>query len=418
MGKFLVFILMALVPMIGLSQKTSKYDGPFVNGQKTPGHASYTYLVDASGKQVKHGSFRYSVKVKEEDYRVNHSFSGNYKQGLKNDQWNYQVNTKDYPKDDQGYYYTTTMLLTANYVAGMPNGKWTYSIFEQRRKKVIENNKYEWTDYEDVKDVKISIKFKNGIIIDTLTIVDKFGYSITTISNDAGFLVDSFLVNSASKNMEFVFSDGFLTRELTKEGKWNSYLHHDYYLKNKALEGKAYTLKSLSYFDENGCLIKKYLDENIFNANIFIFRYIDGDKIIRWDNSKISFTVDYKGLYHREMESSLNKNEEFKIQGIYKSKTNIERIYNDLNSQVKNSTNKEEMISRRDKVGLLLEKLKSMACLANSSKSEFMIDELKRISEANCKYSFPQKPQIKTREELLNILYIEAQKIEAEAEKV
>ncbi len=413
-----LLILLLFIPCFSFSQKTLKYDGPYNVGLKLPGNASYSYILDANKKQVKQGSFRYTVKVKEEEYRVNHAFSGNYSNGNKNGAWTYQINTKDYNKDDQGYFYSLTLLMTANYNQGLPDGKWNYSVLEQKRKKVRDKNEMVWSAYETVKDVKISIEFKDGLLVDSISIIDKLGFTISIITDDGGFVKDSFLVHSPTKNMEFVFDDGFLLKSLEKDGSWKSYSHHGYYLKNKALEGKSFKLETRTYFTEKGCLVRKYLDENVFNPNYFMFRYIEGDKIIIWDNSNINFNVDYKGLYYNELTSELNANENFKIQGIYKSKSNVERIYNEINGSIKNSTNKDDMISRRDRVGVLLDKIKSIACLANSSKTEFMIDELKLISDSSCKNSFPAKPIISTREELLNILFIEAQKIESEAEKI
>ncbi len=412
----LVLIIAVLIAYSVSGQKTLRYEGSYQNDQHEAATANYSYYQDAkTAKKVKHGSFRYIVKIKSPEKRLYRNITGEYINGWKNGLWNYSYTTKDYNTNNDGYFYTYNVVLEANYNHGWPDGEWNYSAFVKRRKPIRSNGKKKWEPYEIVQNVKIKLNYKHGILVDSLWIRNEQGMNVDVLMNEDGLLKGDFKISSAKGAMSYFFTDGFRREHNEDSSVYN--MRYDYYLNNKsALEKAGAGIEASSLFDNKSCIISKTLNNHVFNNSFFNYQYIDGDRIIKVIGNRKNVKVDYKGLYVRELSIVISQEEQAKIQLVYRFYSNAKTKASKCTQVYKQSNNDVNLRRKMDQAKKIQQQLKAYLCQLKAYKKALSGREIE-LKSSLCNSDIKINAA-NTRAQILNAIYNRAKALDEKTKKI
>lgn len=377
--KYLIFTFLNLFFLVSFSQKTLTYEGPIQNGSSIKSTARYSYYLDKNRQQIKHGSFRYLVKEKTTDSRLTQNFSGNYKNGLKDGSWEYSIKSKNYIIDAQGFAESSEIILKANYINGIPEGQWIYTANISKRKKVVENGKEQWVDFQQIKNIYIQVNFRNGILVDSLQIRDALGDSLNLFSNKNGLLDGNLLYNSAKKTIAEKFNKGFL---IQKNGQ--KYEHYDYFETTQKDGTVNYIVDTLSLLNKTEFSILKCLSDNVFNKLYFLYEYIDGDLVFERNSRGIITGLKLEGYYYLSLNPSLSEKQSQYINDIYYYRAKVKDLENAAKRQLKGAPNDIKLKNRVEAYRVIGEEIEKYHCAAKLAKTIILPSELYRVASKNC----------------------------------
>ena len=375
MRKILLFILLYLSIFSLKAQETLNYEGVFDNGLNVKGTARFKYYEGEKGAKIKHGSFRYYVRERNEDSRLNHNFSGEYQHGLKDGSWDYQVKSRNYDKDAEGFYYTKEISLKASYSKGMPNGKWVYNANVSKRKLFRKEGREKWGQQIQVKNIQIILSFNIGILVDTLQIKDRLGDDLIYTLDKKGFMHGQSQIRLNKSLSTCTYQHGLQVKVNTKENE-----DYNFYLSHKDKPGFCFNLKTISLLSSTNDLYK-YLIDNVFNPEYFLFSSIDGDKSVALDRLGRVTKLLIQGATEKSIEACVNKKQQDYISGIYYSFNTIRDKRKSLEKQIK--TNQDQSLSGKlVQMKQLEEKSEKYYEVAQQAKKEFRLEILKQNLKA------------------------------------
>jgi len=390
-----------------------RYEGPYKNAKNEAGTAAYSYFKDEkTGKIVKHGDFRYRVKIKDAHKRLYRTVSGEYVQGWKNGLWEYSYTTKDYNTMNDGYYYSYDISLKANYKNGWPDGQWLYTGVVKRRQKLRGNDKKKWSQYEILIDTKAKLNYKMGVLVDSLSI-KRININTTAFMDDNGFMEGDLIIVSDTSKLILHFRDGFIIKNSRPENDVvDQQDYYDYYIKHKSnlkaagikLDTSALTLYSDFFMD------------NVFNDEYFNYLYIDGDRIITFEGSRKTMKVDYRGMYKRELKVYTSKEEDDLIRSIYSFNIQANRKAKECTKKYKNSAKGIEARKTMDLAKGISAKLKAYTCVVKLYKNTLLPKEIAKKAES-CSIDYKLSAS-QSRIEILRILYKKAKALDKKSKVI
>lgn len=416
MNRLILISILAFTYSYASAQKLERYEGAFANDQHEKATATYSFYKDKkTGKKVKEGSFRYSVRIKSPEKRLNRNISGEYKKGWKQGVWNYSYTTRDYNTNNDGYFYSYNVVLEANYDNGWPEGEWNYTAFVKRRKSIRVDGRVKWDKFEIVKDIHIRLNYNHGVFIDSLWIQNAKGMSVDVLMNNQGFLMGDFKISSDQGQMLYSFKDGFRVEPKVDSSFKN--MRYDYYIKHKTklLENGA-RLDTNSLFENESCVISNVLNSNVFSNVYFNYHYIDGDRIISFVGSRKLISTVYKGLYMRKLSVVISANEKTLIHLIYGFYSNAKRKTKQCEAQYKSSENDLELRKRMDQSRGIENKLKAYTCQVQAFKKGLSAEEI-AIKASLCGVNI-ETDKGHTRTQLLNSIYNKAKALDAKMKSI
>jgi hypothetical protein len=407
-------IMLLLFPFGLMAQKTMRYEGAYPNRRNEQATATYTYYKDTkSGKQVKHGSFRYNVKIKGTQNRLYRNITGEYKNGWKDGLWTFSVSSKDYNLKNDGWFYSLSIQMEANYSDGWPDGTWTYSAFVKKRKSAYKNGQKKWQAYQTVEDVKIKLNFDKGLLIDSLWIRNPQGTSIFALMDNHGFLKNDFLIVAGEKEIKKHFRDGFMIDDRNDASK----AVYDYYVKYRSnLAAAGARLDTVSLFSQKMCIISATLNKQIFNDDYFNYLYIDGDRMLSFKGSRKTMAVNYRGLLSRQLNVFISKDEQAKIQAVYNTSIDVKRQLETCERAYKKSNNDVGLNTKRSQLQAISNRLKAYTCQLKIYKSTLPPAIIAQKSAA-CNSNI-QVDETQSRLALLNRIYNQSKQLKKQAQGI
>ncbi len=371
------------------SQKTERYSGDYYNGTNIKGESNYAFYQEKN-KKIKHGPFRYSARAKGEDWRYSHSISGEFSKGFKNGNWTYNLNSKSHEKDKLGFYYNITVDLTANYKNGLPDGEWMYTCYVNKYKKVLKGGRMRKAESKDTKDIKIIANWKNGKLIDSLIINDKLGKTIHISMNNFGVLINHKTIKGENTTYEMQYLKGIESSKLINGNMVNN---SEYFAFSNlgTTDNPAKKIKH-SLFDNQKCIIAKYIDDNLFNNDYFLYKYIEGDKLLHTKLEYGDYTVNHKGLYYYTLEPIISSEESEIIKkiNIAEEKTKESLWY--YNKEIKKNPKDKKLKSDRQRVRNTLLVYKDLQCNIKAYKKHLSLINLLENNSCN-KIHFDKTPR-------------------------
>ena len=379
--KTALIIVLNFIIILSFAQKTERFNGEFFNGDKIKGTASYTFYRDDNNKQIKEGTFRYSAREKNDKYRYSHSISGNYKKGLKNDKWTYNYSSKDYKQDNDGYFYSINVELNSQYNNGYPSGKWLYSSKIVKYKKILKKGKYKKTNLVDVKDLSIIINWNKNKLVDSLIINNKIGESIYVIMNDEGIMNGEFYFLDEQKEFWY-YENGILKNK----GIDTNIIDNKEYASYNKIDNQEAEVKKIkkSLLSRDGCLISKYINDEIYNHEYTLYRYIGGDNIIKTDNKTNKLKIVYKGLYYYKLRPILTKRENEIIKGISADYEKVRQAEWLTNQQILKNPKNTKYKEDKKRIVRALKEFDNVDCFLNYYKKYLNLDNIKIVTRTNC----------------------------------
>ncbi len=319
MRYFLILVTLIYTFSSLYSQKTQRYSGDFYNGMKIKGKASYSYYYD-NNKKVKNGSFRYSAREKNETWRYSSSITGNYKSNLRNGKWLFNIESKDYEKSRDGYYYNISTTLKANYIDGKPNGKWYFKTIKSKHKKEKKQN--HWRNVGDtiIENIVIKLNWNKGILTDSLVIINKEIEEIVAIMDNYGYIKS--LSHSNKHNLIDIVSYRDSILEYHRIGN-QTQVNYEYkaYLDLGGNESLIKKKKRSIIYSDN-CKIDDYLEKYIFMNSQLLYSFIDGDLTLKKDRYN-KYRLALKGMYYYDIKPILTIKENEIIKDIKIKHANI-----------------------------------------------------------------------------------------------
>ncbi len=312
MKYFIAFILILSYTVV-LCQKTIHYDGDFYNGGKIKGHANYGYFLNDDKQEIKQGLFRYAAKEKTKQWRYNNSINGSYTKGLRDEKWIYNLTSKDFEKNNEGYFIDITQYLSAFYTKGKPNGAWNFHLIKTKHRKIKKKNRLRNTTEIGVKNVTIHLHWSHGTLIDTLNILDSTTKQLTAIMDSTGILKSKILhLNNTIKT--YHYSNGILTDSVINSIKYNNPEYTEYTkIRNKT---KTVKLQKQSILNDQSSDFREYIEKYCFYNPFFLNRYIGGDLSIKKSKRYGNYRIILKGLYYFEPQPILTANDKAIIKNI------------------------------------------------------------------------------------------------------
>ncbi len=413
--RIVIIVVSVLVSFAAVGQKVLRYEGAFPNDKHELATANYSYYKDSkTAKQIKHGSFRYNVKIKNTGARLYRNITGEYKDGWKQGLWNYSYTTKDYNTNNDGFYYSYNVELKANYENGWPDGEWYYTAFVKRRKAIRSSGATKWEAYEIVQNVRIMLNYENGVLVDSLWIRNDQGMDVFALMDYQGFLQGDFSIIQGNENMTIPFVDGF---SIDKEPTAKTSLRYDYYKKHKSNLAKAGAkLDTVSLFNNKSCIVSKTLNKNVFNNSFFNYLYIDGDRLIKFTGSRKALKVDYRGLYKRELQVLISKDEQALIQSVYSFYNKAKRQSSSCSQQYKKSKQDVELRKKVNQLKGIEAKLKAYTCQLKAYKERVAPKEI-ALSTSSCGSDIKIN-EANTRIQILNTIYNRAKRLNESVNRI
>ncbi|MCK5856519.1 MAG: hypothetical protein KAG64_03455 [Bacteroidales bacterium] len=373
--KLIVIFLFSTIVLS--AQGILRYEGSFSNAENEVGTANYSYYKNAnSGEHVKHGPFRYRVKIKNTKMRIYRNITGEYKSGFKDGQWEYLYTTKD-KRGNDGYYYSYNVNLLANYESGWPNGEWFYTATIKRRQNMVERGETKWLPYEEVESTKMKLHFNHGVMVDSIW---KKGMqsSFSLYADKEGFMLGSFELRTDTSYLKVSFKDGFVVK--SNNANNDVYIqndHYSYYSKNK----KDLISKGVNVDTTTLTFYSTIFNNTVYNDKFFNYKFIDGDRMVSFVGSRKRMQVRYMGLYKRGLIVYISPEEQRKIQGVFSYRISVARKVEACEKLYKNSNNDIKIRKKLEQLKSIEGMLNKYTCLVQKYKSNVTPKEVADASK-------------------------------------
>ena len=403
--KISLIIAMLFAYTVGVAQM-ERYDGEFQNAQHEPGTATYSYYIQSkTGKKIKHGAFRYRVKIKTPKMRVYRTVTGEYKSGWKDSLWNYSFTTKDYDAKHDGYLYTYDVELAANYDMGWPNGEWYYTALVKRRKKVEKNGEMVWIAYEIMKDMRMKVNYSHGKLLDSIWMKDR-DVHFDAFMDKNGFMLGDFELITDSSEVKILFKKGFVVKSNNPENDIVVQdLHYNYWMEHKdnlAAFGANLDTNALTFY-------KSIFMNNIYNDLFFNYRFIDGDQIVKFVGARKKMEVNHWGMYKRQLKVYVTEEDLLSVQRIYGFHIKAKRQLDACAKKYKSSENDPKLRQKLDQLKALEKMFKAYTCQAKMYRTYVTPKEI--ALKANSCGSDLKISESNSRKQILSDIYNQAKNL-------
>lgn len=247
------------------------------SGNLGEGKITFTYYVDESGDEIRHGTFKYTQYDSHEGASYSAVYTGDFKDGFKNGTWSYTINQVDNPQGSAFNTGTTKMVQT--YVDGMPNGAWSYNENIKIRAKRYSRNGWSWSAYEQIPAQAINVNFKNGILSGPLRIKTPY-LDLSGQLNDRGLWIGKWITRESYGQYENDYVDGILKKDIAR-------------ISGRMVNNTNYDAELLQLQDQAGKLTGEEL-ENFCRQHRLTIKTIEGNKVYNINN-----TLNYDYFDHR-----------------------------------------------------------------------------------------------------------------------
>ena len=393
MKKSLIIICCILgISVSALAQELQKYSGHYDNGMPVPAEAIYTYYKAKNNvDKIKHGKFRYTVKSKSRDYKFNQSFTGMYHNNLKDKEWLYRLNIRDYFKNKQDYYVSGAISLTAHYKKGVPDGKWIFISELKRRKRISAGSKNDWDRYLPEEIIKITLNFRNGMLVDSVKIHTSYGDELDGFFDKNGMCDKKWIYIENGKKTIIEYSNGLKKSEKiisVSDSKTisNKVFSDDIDMHAEFIVQKTqdlpFELDTFSILRNKSNFMVSMIFNNIFNDKYFCYRYIPGDLMYYFESSKFKNKI--KGAYELNFSNRITDSQLKKLAERNRLESKIINVRRNAQKFAKGKTLSKDSDSKLKIINQNASKVRMYTCYASFIVNEMDIKKGMERAKANC----------------------------------
>ncbi|MCK5847123.1 MAG: hypothetical protein KAG84_06775 [Bacteroidales bacterium] len=376
-----LYITFQFLYLVSFSQKIQKYSGEFFNGQDVKGEASFSFFTNDKNKRIKTGSFRYSAREKKNDWHFSHNISGKYNDGYKMGKWSYTYSSKDKDVDKHGYYYNISVELDADYNNGVPQGEWLYSCYIFKFQKELKTGRYRKTNKTIVKDIKITLNWNKGKLVDSLIIIDKIGSRVQAPMNKFGVLIGDLILKTPNASTQINYDKGVETMYISSNDTINN-LEYETYLTIDDKKAKVRKIKSSYLYNEN-CIIRDIIVDNIYNNEYFLYKYIDGDKLLTFKKEFGDYTLSLKGLYYYMLEPIPTKEESTIFSDISIAQVKTKEALWFTKKALKKTPNNKKLLADKRRATQAITEYKNLQCHIDIYKKYLNLQNIRTKARCN-----------------------------------
>ena len=312
MQQLILFTILLLSPIFLNAQPLQKHQGKLQNGFTEAGDVTYTYRIDEKTREhIKHGTFRYTVKAREDQSRFNHYITGNFVDNLKDGAWSYKINQRDFRLQHPKLYTTGTVSLDASFSMGVPNGKWRYETALRSREGEKKQDRWTWGRYDTVRTVIVELSFTNGIITGPFYAMFEKEFEISGSFDENGFFHGEWVWSYPDSIITITWDHGLESGTVIKDSTGNI-LHieqHDHSIKiireyqllaaqrSEKVRDYPFSLDTVSLLSNPRYQLTGLLQNTIYHPQYFLHRQIGGDKTLYYDTQSYRMRQTITGLY-------------------------------------------------------------------------------------------------------------------------
>lgn len=144
MKKLMLFVLLAALSAttVGQQKVHKTFSGDYyLKKSDMMGKATYSYYENERGDWVKDGKFTLTVNASMTNLvgttsSIKTVINGNYKDGLMDGAWSWDVSAVDFP-DNSNVCTTATKKMNGSFSQGLPHGTWTFSAPVQKKRRIL-----------------------------------------------------------------------------------------------------------------------------------------------------------------------------------------------------------------------------------------------------------------------------------------
>jgi hypothetical protein len=308
----LSFCFLLFYPPYLSAQPLQKFQGKLQNGYTDAGDISYSFRPDPKTKEhIRQGTYRYTVKAKDDQWRFNHTIAGNYSDNLKDGLWSYKINQKDFQLQDAKKYTTGTVSMDAQYAKGVPNGKWRYESSLKSRTGEKKQDKWIWGRHDSLETVIVEINFRQGTIAGPFYARLDKTYEVKGNFDENGFFDGEWVWRYPDSTITVVWENGFeMSMSITDhEGNLLHMDQHSHSVNlmkeyqtmirsgSSKVKDSPFTLDTISLINRSSYPLTELLHTTIYNQNYFLYKQIGGDKTVYYDNQSYRMRFTIRGMY-------------------------------------------------------------------------------------------------------------------------
>jgi hypothetical protein len=401
------------------SQSLERYKGTLRNGFTDDGEVTYSYRPDPNGREhIRHGTFRYVVRARDDQFRFNHSITGNYADNLKHGEWSYKINQRDFMLQHRGRYTTGSISVDASYNMGIPDGAWRYesSLRSRDGKKV--RDKWEWERYDSVESVVVELRFTAGVITGPFYAKNGNAWEVRGSFDERGFFDGEWVWQFPDSVVTMVWDKGLEVR-VTVADFFDNILHleqHDHSVRiirefqRLVSEGGArtadfpFTLDTVSLLRNRSYMLTELLHKTIYHPQYTLLREITGDKAVFYDQRSYRMQFTLQGMNKIEQQNRLTPAQLQSYSRIHVLVKRMETQMADVYKMRREGRVDEKGHEAIRQMETNMAIARRYMCLGETLKLYLDTDEGVRASERSCAYHvvrFTSLPEFRTREAAL-----------------
>ncbi|MFO7723372.1 MAG: hypothetical protein R6V49_09155 [Bacteroidales bacterium] len=435
MMKFSLILLLAnflLSPFFALTQPLQKYQGKLQNGYTDAGDVAYSYRSDPkSHEHVKQGTFRYTVKAKDDQYRFNHNIAGNYSNNLKDGLWSYKINQKDFQLQDPKRYTTGTVSLDAQYSKGIPDGKWRYESALKSRTGEKKQDKWVWDRHDSLETVIIDLHYKQGTLVGPFYAKLDKSYEVNGSFDENGFFDGEWIWRYPDSVIAIQWDKG-LELGMTISDPEGNILHMDQQNHSAGLIREyqeltsagsdnvkefPFSIDTISMLNRSSYPLTELLHNTLYNPNYFLYRQIDGDKSIFYDSQSYRMRFSIRGMNLIQIRNRIST---MQVQHYSRIDAVMRRIEAQMAYIYQMKREGKLTIQAGEAIRLMEHNItlaRRYGCIAETLKLYLNLQDGLNAAEASCAYlpaSIGKLPGFKTKEEALQFFATKISDVEKE----
>ncbi len=306
-----VLVIFCISVFYAHSQPLQKYQGKLQNGFTDAGDVTYTYRPDEKTKDhIRQGSFRYTAKARNDQWRFNHSITGSYSSNLKDGLWTYKINQKDFQLQKPRLYTTGAITLEATYSKGMPDGRWRFESSLKSRAGEKKDDKWVWNRHDSLETVIVEMNFKSGLISGPFYAKNDKLWEVSGTFDKNGFFDGEWMWRFPDSSIVITWNEGLEVKMLTTDRDGNI-LHleqndhvvgviKDY--QNLSREGSTsvkdfpFSIDIVSLLRNPDYILTALLMATVYHQHYTLPQQITGDKAVFYDQQSYTIRFNIKGM--------------------------------------------------------------------------------------------------------------------------
>lgn len=295
------------------AQPTQRHQGKLASGFVESGDVTYNYRLDpVTRARIKHGMFRYSVKAREDQYRFNHYINGAFHENLKDGEWSFRINQRDFQLQHPTKYTTGNISINAYYNNGIPHGEWRFESVLKHRDGVKQRDRWSWERHGEEQTVVVELNFNEGMLTGPFYAKVDQEFEVQGAFDENGFFDGEWIWRYSDSTITILWDHG-VEASVKITDLEDNILHiekHEHTVnlikevrnlvasnKTEKIADYPFTIDTLSMMQNKEYEITNLLHNTVYHPKYTLYNQIGGDKSVYYDRQRYVMRFNLKGMY-------------------------------------------------------------------------------------------------------------------------